>query len=171
MPPTVKRKIAMLGGFSVGKTSLVSTFVRSMFSEKYQTTVGVRVDKKDVSVDNDRVTLLIWDLHGEDNIFEIPATYLRGSAGYLLVVDGTRPETLKTACGLKDRVQDLIGPTPFVLLLNKSDLAGEWKIDESALTKLKNQGWHLIKTSAKTGAGVEDAFTALARAMLRTSPP
>jgi len=36
----------MLGDFAVGKTSLVIQYVAHMFSQKYHTTLGVRVDKK-----------------------------------------------------------------------------------------------------------------------------
>jgi hypothetical protein len=46
----------MLGGFGVGKTSLVSRFVSSMFSDKYLTTVGVKVDKKTVQAGGQDVT-------------------------------------------------------------------------------------------------------------------
>ena len=59
-----------------------------------------------------------------------------------------------------------VGPVPFILLLNKIDLASEWEIDEQAFFKLAEQGWHIVRTSAKTGEGVEDAFAALTRAML-----
>ncbi len=42
----LQKKICMVGAFATGKTSLVAQFVRSIFSEKYQTTVGVKIDKK-----------------------------------------------------------------------------------------------------------------------------
>ena len=47
----LQKKICMLGGFSVGKTSLVKRFVESVFSETYLTTVGVKIDKKTVDLD------------------------------------------------------------------------------------------------------------------------
>lgn len=56
----------MLGAFAVGKTSLVRRFVTSCFSEQYQTTIGVTVDKKTMSMDGQPVTLVLWDLYGED---------------------------------------------------------------------------------------------------------
>jgi GTPase SAR1 family protein len=37
--PMLQKKICMLGGFSVGKTSLVKRYVESVFSETYLTTV------------------------------------------------------------------------------------------------------------------------------------
>lgn len=41
-----KFKVCMLGAFAVGKTSLVQRYVHSLFSDRYQTTLGVRIDKK-----------------------------------------------------------------------------------------------------------------------------
>ena len=46
-----QKKVCMVGTSGVGKTSLVAKFVRSIFSDKYLTTVGVKIDKKTVTVD------------------------------------------------------------------------------------------------------------------------
>ena len=53
-----------------------------------------------------------------------------------------------------------------VLALNKVDLIAEWQIDDKALWKIAEEGWSIVRTSALTGAGVEDAFLKLTRAML-----
>ena len=162
----IQKKICMLGGFAVGKTSLVSRFVSSIFSDKYLTTVGVKIDKKPVSVDGRDVTLMLWDIYGQDDFQTVQPSQLRGMAGYLLIVDGTRRATLDVARQLQAKATQAAGPVPFLLLLNKCDLAAEWEIDEAAFFKLAEEGWRVVKTSAKTGEGVEDAFLALARAML-----
>jgi len=162
----IKKKIAMLGAFSVGKTSLMERFVHSIFSEKYLTTVGVKVDKKELDVDGQNVVLLVWDIHGEDNIQEVSMRYLRGASGYLLVVDGTRENTLATAHNLQQRVEAEFGELPFVAVLNKSDLTQEWKISEEIRSSLLEKGWQIVETSAKTGLGVGQAFSDLARLML-----
>ena len=94
----IQKKICMLGGFSVGKTSLVARFVHSIFSEKYLTTVGVKIDKKVVKVRDEDVNLMLWDIYGEDEFQKIRMSYLKGSSGYLLVVDVTRKSTLDMAC-------------------------------------------------------------------------
>ncbi len=161
-----KRKICMLGAFSVGKTSLVSRFVRSMFSEKYHTTVGVKIDKKTLVANGRDVSLLIWDIYGEDDVQEVRMSYVRGAAGYLLVADGTRCDTLETAFNIRDRVSKEIGDIPFVLLINKADLVDDWAIDNETLVKLRAEGWTVISTSAKSGQGVEDAFSSLASAIM-----
>ncbi len=158
----MQKKICLLGGFGVGKTSLVSRFVHSIFSDKYLTTLGVKIEKKSVNLDGGNVDLIIWDIHGEDDFQKINVSYLRGSAGYLLVVDGTRRTSLDAALSLHDTAQRTIGKVPFILAINKSDLADRWEIEPSALEQL---GFPVVKTSAKTGAEVEETFATLARAM------
>jgi small GTP-binding protein len=162
----IQKKICMLGGFSVGKTSLVGRFVRSIFSDKYLTTVGVKIDKKTVTVAGAEVNLMLWDIYGEDDFQKIKTSYLSGSSGYLLVADGTRKTTLDTARALQKMARETIGDVPFILVLNKSDLAESWELDEAAIQELENQNWHVVRTSAKTGAAVEDTFLELARRMV-----
>jgi hypothetical protein len=160
--PMLQKKICMLGGFSVGKTSLVKRFVESVFSETYLTTVGVKIDKKTVQVGERAVNLILWDVAGEDDISTIRMSYLRGCAGYVLVADGTRPSTLGMALSLRERVEAEHGAMPFVLLLNKNDLQELWAIDTIELDNLRESGWSVRSTSARTGEGVDDAFRELA---------
>jgi small GTP-binding protein len=160
--PVLQKKICMLGGFSVGKTSLVRRFVASVFSETYLTTVGVKIDKKTVDLGERAVNLILWDVAGEDDISTVRMSYLRGSAGYVLVADGTRPSTLEVALSLRERVDAEYGRLPFVMLLNKSDLQEQWAIGGAELEDLRRAGWSVRSSSARTGDGVEDAFRELA---------
>jgi small GTP-binding protein len=162
MNAMLQKKVCMLGGFSVGKTSLVKRYVQSVFSEAYLTTVGVKIDKKTVDLSGRTVNFILWDLAGEDDIASLRLTYLRGSAGYVLVADGTRPSTLEVALSLRQRVEAEYGPLPFVLLLNKNDLTEQWAIADAEVEKLRSDGWWVQASSARTGAGVEDAFKDLA---------
>jgi len=159
---TVQRKICMLGGFSVGKTSLVKRYVESIFSDSYLTTVGVKIDKIVEQLPDRVVSLVLWDLAGEDDIGSLRMSYLRGSAGYVLVADRTRRSTLQMALSLRERVEADYGPMPFVLLMNKSDLKEQWAIDDAELEDLRHRGWWVRASSARTGEGVEDAFKDLA---------
>jgi small GTP-binding protein len=158
----IQKKICLLGAFAVGKTSLVARFVKSIYSDQYITTVGVKVDKKVVKVDDREINLIVWDLAGEDEFQKVQMSYLSGASGYLLVADGTRLNTLETARMLRERVNENASQLPFILIINKADLEMEWEIDEQAVAECEGQGWTVIKASAKTGEGVEEAFTALA---------
>jgi small GTP-binding protein len=157
----IQKKICMVGAFAVGKTSLVARFVESNFSEKYHTTVGVKISKKALQVGDQEWHLILWDLAGEDEFLQIRTSYLRGSAGYLLVVDGTRRATLDTALSIQQRIVDTVGNIPFVVLFNKSDLTNEWEIANDAFEELSHKDWSWLKASAKTGEGVDEAFLTL----------
>jgi small GTP-binding protein len=163
----LQKKVCMLGSFSVGKTSLVRRFVESIFSEQYHTTIGVKVDKKVVRAEGRDVTLVLWDIHGEDAFQKVQISYLRGMSGYLLVADGTRRQTLEDALALATRVTETVGKIPAVLVLNKSDLTAQWEIEPDREARLAADGWKRFRTSAKTGESVEDAFSQLTLAMLR----
>lgn len=166
----IQKKICMLGAFAVGKSSLVTRYARNMFSEKYHTTIGVKVDKKTVQIGEKELHLILWDLAGEDDFHQVRTSYLRGSSGCVLVVDGTRRTTFETALMLRQRMIDAIGEVPFVLLLNKVDLTDEWELDEDAVAELIAKGVHVVRTSAKTGCGVEDVFLNLAKKMTEDEP-
>jgi small GTP-binding protein len=164
----IQKKICMLGAFAVGKTSLISRFVKSIFSEKYLTTVGVKIEKKALTVGSQDVSLMLWDLAGEDEFLQVRMSYVRGSSGYFLVADGTRCNTLDTMMSLQQRVEESIGQIPFIVLLNKVDLREQWEIDDAAINELMQKGWPVFLTSARTGAGVEDAFLVLTKRMLES---
>jgi small GTP-binding protein len=166
----IQKKICMLGSFAVGKTSLVAQFLTKGFSEKYHTTIGVKVDKKTVEVAGSSVDLILWDIQGEDSSQQLYLSYLRGISGYLLVVDGTRRATLTTAINIQSTVSSLLGPdVPFVVLVNKRDLEAEWEVQESDLQELAQRSWYVAKTSAKTGEEVEQAFLRLATQVMQRS--
>lgn len=163
----IQKKICLLGSFAVGKTSLVARFVHSTFSDKYLTTVGVKVDRKALQVDSVEVNLLLWDIHGEDEFQKVRSSYLRGAAGYFLVLDGTRTETVDTVEYLHDLARSEVGDVPFQILINKSDIQSEWRLQGEHYQRLATLGGTTAETSAKTGAGVETVFDSLARAILQ----
>lgn len=156
----LQKKICMVGAFAVGKTSLVRRFVESIFDERYHTTIGVKIDKCTVQSNGQEVMLVIWDLAGEDFTSGVNKSYLRGAAGYLLVADGTRASTIEAAKKMRDQ---FIGDIPFVYLLNKCDLEQEWEADDGELERMRRDGWHAFRASAKTGHGVSEAFQSLAK--------
>jgi len=166
----MQKKVCMLGGFAVGKTSLVRRFVSNVFSDHYHTTVGVTVEKKSVTVDDRDVMLVLWDLYGEDEFQRVRDSYLRGSSGYILVMDGTRRATLDRALALQQTAMRTVGTVPFISIINKADVRSEWEIDERAIEQLREQGWTVLFGSAKLGQGVEELFVKLATQIVHTSP-
>jgi small GTP-binding protein len=163
----LQKKVCMLGAFAVGKTSLVRRFVDSVYSDSYHTTIGVKIDKKIVSIaGNNEVMLVLWDIYGADEFQQVRMSYLRGMAGCLLVVDGTRRATLDEALAFDEKVRDVSGKAPSVIVINKSDLADDWEVEAERVGVLERGGRIVVRTSAKTGEGVQMAFNTLALAIL-----
>jgi small GTP-binding protein len=162
----IEKKICMLGSFAVGKTSLVRRFVEGIYTETYHTTIGVKIDKKVMQVDGGEIKLVLWDLYGEDDFQKMRWSYVQGSSGYLLVADGTRRATLEKAVALEQKAREEAGSIPFVFIINKCDLIADWELEPEMEARYAAMNWTVLRSSAKTGEGVEEAFSQLTRKLL-----
>jgi small GTP-binding protein len=165
----IQKKVCMVGIFGTGKTSLVRQFVHAKFSDKYLSTVGVKIDRKEVAVSGDAVHLLLWDLEGRDGAQDLQTSYLRGASGIIYVVDGTRRETYTQVPELRQLARAAVGDVPSVVALNKADLADRWALTDGDRDALAGLPCHVFTTSARTGDGVEAAFQWIAESMVKAS--
>lgn len=165
----VTSKVCVVGDFAVGKTSVVERFINNQFSDKYLTTVGVKVDTKEIEHDDLSVShkLVIWDVAGSDRFGNTEFAYLRGASGYIFVADGTRSLTLKSVHDLREQITDKYGAVPCVLLVNKKDLTGQWELSEKQFLELVERYCNVYATSAKTGDEVETALRSLSKQVLQ----
>ena len=62
------KKIVLVGHFGVGKSSLIRRFVKNTFSDDYLVTIGVHIVKKIVQLENEEITLIIWDIEGKEDM-------------------------------------------------------------------------------------------------------
>ncbi len=165
---SVKKKIVLLGDGAVGKTSLIRRFVMNKFDEKYITTIGTRVSKKILTVENYEVTLMIWDILGQKGYERVQWASFKGADGALLVTDLTRKSTFDSFESYWIPELYKIAPNiPLVFLGNKRDLPN-WEVQEEDIKSIADKYgavYHL--TSAKTGDNVEKAFLEITRFIIR----
>ncbi|HEY5948572.1 MAG TPA: Rab family GTPase [Kofleriaceae bacterium] len=166
-----KLKVCLIGATGVGKTSVTGRFVHSIFSDTYRTTIGVKIETQEVRRGDRVVQLVIWDLSGEDEFQSVQTSYVAGSAGFLLVVDGTRRATVDTGRILVGRVRETAGNIPFVVLVNKADLVASWDVRHEDLAPLRERAFAVVETSARTGAGIQESFDQLVDAIFARMDP
>ncbi|MEM8857992.1 MAG: Rab family GTPase [Chloroflexota bacterium] len=167
---TIQKKICLLGDFAVGKTSLVRQFVEGRFDDEYLSTIGVKISRRTIQLADEEITanLLIWDLAGGDDYSKVTSGYLAGASGVAMACDLTRKNTL-TMLEIYARQLDKVNKRqlPKIIFANKVDLKEQIEITEDALNQLAenlNASWFF--SSAKTGEGVENGFTQLAKLLI-----
>ena len=163
-----KLKILLTGAAAVGKTSLVQRFIKNRFAANYKLTVGVDILTKDVEFRPGEVaTLSIWDIGGQQRFEFIRSTFYKGAAGALLVFDLTRDQTYQETRKWLAEIRQFAGENiPFVLIGNKLDLIEDVGVvidRDEARQFAESEGSIYLETSAKTGEGVDEAFTELTR--------
>ncbi|MFB2836240.1 Rab family GTPase [Floridanema evergladense] len=171
---TISKKICLVGDFGVGKTSLIRQFVERAFSDRYLSTVGVKISRKTMELTKSseqkvEIQLMIWDLEGHTKFKAIAPSYLQGSSGAIIVADVTRQETVER---LTEHLQLFLSINPkgfAIVAFNKSDLFDDETIEQLLTTynfKEQAQVLSTYATSAKTGKDVDLIFEKLAYKIL-----
>ncbi|HFS82669.1 MAG TPA: GTP-binding protein [Epsilonproteobacteria bacterium] len=155
----IRKKILLIGDFAVGKTSLIRRYVDNAFDDNYLTTIGVKISKKNVAVEDDSVELLIWDIEGATVEKRIPTNYFKGASGAIFVCDMNRTETVEA---LSEHIESFLEVNPkgkYKVAYNKADL---YTASQSEPVEVMAGGY---LTSAKDGRNVETIFSELAKEM------
>ncbi len=163
----VKAKICLIGDNAVGKTSLIKRFVLDIFDDKYISTMGIKITKKNfLLVEGEKRTYIvfsIWDVMGQKEFKAIQRSAFSGSNGFLVVCDMTNKQTLTNIDHWISVITDTAGKIPFVILANKADLTNQHAFTEADLKEMAMvyRAPYFI-TSAKSGDNVNKAFEQLA---------
>lgn len=168
---TINKKVCLLGDFAVGKTSLVRRFVYNTFDYKHISSIGVKVSRKTMLVSQTNhltsLTMMLWDLAGSERFDQVKSSYIRGTAGVILVCDLTRADTL---ANLQIYFEDLQQSSPeakVIVAANKADLMSQQKISPANVAEIAagfNAPYYL--TSARSNQGIEALFRHLAHLLL-----
>jgi small GTP-binding protein len=159
----VSRKVILTGSFGVGKTSLFNRFIYNQFDEKYLTTIGVKVNKKELEIDGEAMSILLWDIAGEISQDKVPVSYFLGATGLFYVFDLTRPSTHKNILSDLEYLKSIVPDAVIKVVANKKDM-----LSDEQLAEIKAQlpiAWDAV-TSAKTGENVENLLENLAKSII-----
>jgi hypothetical protein len=173
---TLAFKLALAGDYGVGKTSLVRRFVSDTFSDDYIATLGAKVSSKQFQVADPlrpgarrEVRTTVWDIMGQRGVLDLLSdAFFLHAGGVLYIADATRPHTLHSLAEWSKVVTSVAGDIPGIILVNKMDLGPQVRTTEAEIEAFcREQGWTWFPTSAKTGAGVPEAFVRISELYLK----
>ncbi|XP_021514266.1 GTPase ERas [Meriones unguiculatus] len=156
-------KVVVVGASGVGKSALVIQMAHSTFVKDHDPTIQDSY-WKEVALDNGGYILNMLDTAGQDIHRTLRDQCLAAGDGVLGVFALDDPSSL-------DKLQQIRSSCsshhkqPLVLVGNKCDLA---IYAEHVYAAAHKWGVPLVKTSAKTGQGVKEAFTLLVHEIKRT---
>ena len=156
-------KLIIIGDSYVGKTNIMSQYIKKEFNENSKSTIGVEFGNKIIKIDDKIIKAQIWDTAGQERYKSITSAYYKGAKGAFIVYDITSKVTFNS---VDKWIQDLnlYGDKNLTLLLigNKSDLEEKRQIKkEDGEEKAKSFGLGFIETSACTGENIDKAFDIL----------
>ena len=171
-----------MGDSAVGKTSLIHRYVIDEFDDKYISTIGKKITKKELIIDTSdgqaQMNLMIWDIIGQKGYRYSQATSFYDAKGAIMVADLTRKETLDSVLGYWiPMVLRILGPIPIIFLGNKADLVDECEYGLDEIDKIAKScepfgyGRYAYLSSAKTGENVNLAFQKLGEILLEKYVP
>jgi small GTP-binding protein len=156
-------KIVLIGDSGVGKTNLLSRFIREHFNPDSKSTIGVEFATKTLEIDGKNVKTQLWDTAGQERYRAITSAYYRGALGAILLYDITTAATFSSVVRWLQELRENADRSMTIMLIgNKSDLA-----DDRAVSTQEGLGFsrshHLLfmETSAKDGTNVQEAFTTM----------
>jgi len=162
----VLKKICILGDFAVGKTSMIRRYVLDEFDDRYITTLGTKITKKTLNVDDRSLTFQIWDIVGNVKFSKIQGQYYQGSDGAFIIFDVTRKDTFENVTKWADMFLQVAEKAKLAIIANKVDLASTFDYKAGMKAVAEKYNALTFETSAKTGASVEPAFSALGKRVL-----
>jgi small GTP-binding protein len=159
----MKYKVSFCGPGGVGKTSLAKRLSGGEFSPLEKITIGIAHFVKRVKTDNGELTLIIWDLGGEERFRFLAPLFLKGTSIVVYVFDVSRHETFAEIDEWRQIVNDTIGRVPSILVGNKIDLPRTVTREEAEAYALQTGMLGYFETSTATGAGVDEVLASLVR--------
>ncbi|XP_006454233.1 GTP-binding protein RAB5 [Agaricus bisporus var. bisporus H97] len=165
-------KLVLLGESAVGKSSLVLRFVKDQFDDYRESTIGAAFLTQTVTLDDQTtVKFEIWDTAGQER-YKAPM-YYRNANCAVVVYDITQSSSLEKARTWIRELQRQADPNIVITLCgNKSDLDARRQVtQEEAKKYAEEEGLMWAETSAKSGEGVTEVFTAIAKKLPLTASP
>ena len=163
-----KLKILVLGESMVGKTSLINRYTQDKFAARYLCTVGIDFQKKNIIVNEKKITLQIWDTAGQERYRNVTKNSFHTSQGFVLAYDITNRESFDKIKEWVEEIKDNSDEnTKCILIATKCDLDNREVEEEEGQQLGKQFGYKFFETSAKENININEAFEALVNEIIK----
>ena len=154
-------KVIIIGDTCVGKSNILSRYLKDEFREDSKSTVGVELGTKFVKIKGTGAKLQIWDTAGQERYRSITSSYYKGSHGCFIVYDITSETSFENVDKWFEQAQKEASKDVSIILVgNKCDLENERKVSkEKGEEKAKNFNCPFFETSALSKIKIDDIFT------------
>ena len=153
-------KVVIVGDQFVGKTNIMSKYLKNQFHEDSKTTVGVEFGSKEFNFENHAIKAQIWDTAGQERYRAITSAYYKGAKGAFIVYDITNKTSFESIDKWISDVRTTADKKlTLVVIGNKCDLEEQRKVTkEEGETKAAELEVAFMETSALSGENVDKAF-------------
>ena len=168
-------KVILIGDSSVGKTNLLTRFVKNEFNAQSKPTIGVDFFSKTVQIDRKSVKAQIWDTAGQERFKAFSSAYYNGSFGAIIVYDVTNKESFENVKNwISELKTHLDFPKLVVMLIgNKKDMEAQRQVTEEQGRAMAEQlDFFFMETSALKNETneVSKAFLVIIEEILNKNP-
>lgn len=170
---SLKFKVLIFGDGGVGKTTLVNRYLSGLFKSNYKITIGADFFMKKLYLDENKITLQIWDFAGEERFRFLLPRYVEGSNGAIFMYDMTRYSSILNIYewlgSFKESFDREMIDIPLIMVGGKLDLDFNRKVSKEDAQELakKNNIYDCIECSSKTGENVEEIFIKITQMMIK----
>jgi len=152
-------KVVFVGDAGVGKMQIKSKYMKDIFDNAYNLTIGIDFAEKVVKIDNKKIKLQLWDTAGDERFRSITQTYYKIAHLIVFVYAIDNENSFNNIQNWVKDVRNINENAKFLLVGNKCDLdEGRQVSREEAEKYAKDNGMKFFEVSAKTGKCIDDMF-------------
>ncbi|MFX1536450.1 MAG: GTP-binding protein [Promethearchaeota archaeon] len=173
-------KVVLIGDGTVGKTTLVKSFMGGEISDSYKPTLGADIGKNEIKVDDEKVILQLWDLSGQSAFEKVRSTFYLGAVGAIAVYDVMVDSSYNNILQWLEEMYAITGKVPVCLVGNKIDLREQssegakteedGKLLAKKISEISNHPTPFIEASALKNVNSHPPFIDLTRILIKLHP-
>lgn len=163
----IQSRVVAIGDSNVGKTSILNRLANDNFDPNVMQNVCANYQIYIQQYQDVKIELQIWDTAGQERFRSLGNIYYRNADAAIAVYDHTCKKSFeKLETWIKD-FTDIAGVNTVILVIaNKKDLTESEVSYQEAVAWAKSKNYIIGEASAKTGEGIKEIFSKLAKNVL-----